>query len=119
MHWSKYLEFSEQYHKQGGLEEDPGHTWKEKGNKGRGEILKKTKSDFPPKDDRCFGKYNQFFLSVSINFTYKEGRPLHVDASNTFNKQGIPSVGKAPAVPQYICYHHLPFQNSYFVVKQL
>jgi len=36
------------------------------------------------------------------NITYKEGRPLHVDGSNTFNKQGIPSVGKAPAEPHNI-----------------
>ena len=46
------------------------------------------------------------------NITYKEGRPLHVDGSNTFNKQGIPSVGKAPAEPHNIYYHALSFINS-------
>lgn len=30
--------------------------------------------------------------------TYKTGRPVLLGGSNTFNKDGIPSVGKAPAI---------------------
>lgn len=35
--------------------------------------------------------------------TYSSGRPLQFDGSNTFNKQGIPSVGMAPGSMDTYC----------------
>lgn len=39
---------------------------------------------------------NKLKIEKHRNCTYSTGRPVQFEGSNTFNKQGIPSVGMAP-----------------------
>lgn len=43
---------------------------------------------------------NQHQLKMAL--THNAGRPAQFDGSNTFNKQGIPSVGMAPTCIRYM-----------------
>lgn len=49
--------------------------------------------------------------------TYKTGRPVQLGGSNTFNKDGIPSVGIAPAIKATNIISSLNIEDSHKVTK--